>query len=141
MEGVDYVNTFIAVAPDSTAPTGIVPPERGGKATVASRTWELIATEPYRHTSGDVIFTVFAERAGIPDADRPAAREEYYRIGRPCLRSSDLGKRYGWGVHADADGRVAVYPVGSPEYQALEAGAGPAGEPVTVTRAMRSKRA
>lgn len=141
MEGVDYVNTFIAVAPDSTASAAIAPPERGGKPTVASRTWELIATQPYRHTSGDVIFTVYAERAGILDDDRPAAREEYFSIGRPCLRSSDLGKRYGWGVHADADGRIALYPVGSPEYQALEAGDGPTGEPVAVTRAMRSKRA
>jgi hypothetical protein len=141
MESVDYVNTFIAVAPDSTASTGIVPPERGGKPTVASRMWELIASEPYRHTSGDVIFTVFAERSGISEEDRPAARRDYFSTGRPCLRSSDLGKRYGWGVHADADGRVAVYPLGSPEYQALAAGVGPAGEPLALTRAMRSKRA
>ncbi len=140
MEGVDYINTFIAVAPDSSAPTGMVPPERAGRPTIASRTWELIASAPYRHTSGDVIFTVYAERAGIPDGERPAARSEYYSIGRACLRSSDLGKRYGWGIHADADGRIALYPVGSPEYTALETGFGPNGEPVTVVRAMRSSR-
>lgn len=141
MAGVDYFNTFIAVAPDTTTETAIVPPERGGQATVASRTWEMIASQPYRHTSGDVIFTVYAERAGIPDEDRPAAREEYYSVGRACLRSSDLGKKYGWGIHADADGRIALYPLGSPEYESLVAGRGPTGEPVTVTQAMRSRRA
>ncbi len=141
MAGVDYFNTFIAVAPDSTAVTGIMPPERGETPTVASRTWQLIADEPYRYTSGDVIFTVYAERSGIADDDRDAARKEYYGVGRACLRSSDLGKRYGWGIHADADGRVALYPLGSREYEAFAAGAAPDGQPVALTRAMRSRRA
>lgn len=140
MAGVDYVNTFIAVAPDSTAQTAIVPRERAGKPTIASRTWQLIADEPYRHTSGDVIFTVFAERAGIEPAEWDAAREEYYSVGRACLRSSDLGKKYGWGIHADAAGRIALYSVGSPEYRALEEGVAPDGSPVEITRAMRSRR-
>ncbi|MCU1442744.1 MAG: hypothetical protein JWQ59_894 [Cryobacterium sp.] len=140
MAGVDYFNTFIAVAPDSTAVAGIIPSERGGRPTVALRTWQLIAGEPYRHTSGDVIFTVYAERAGVPEADLPAAREEYFSIGRACLRSSDLGKKYGWGIHADAGGRIALYPIGSPEYEALAAGTAPSGEAVATLRAMRSKR-
>jgi hypothetical protein len=47
-----------------------------------------------------------------------------------------LGKRYGWGIHHDADGRVALVALGSDEYEAL------AGDPaVTQRRAMRSKRA
>ena len=141
MVSIDYVNTFIAVAPDLTAVTGTVPPERGGTPTVASRTWQMIADDPYRYTSGDVIFAVFAERAGIAPNDRWAAREQYYNVGRACLLSSDLGKRNGWGVHADAEGRVAVYAVGSRDYGALAAGATPDGEPVAFTRAMRGKRA
>ena len=106
MVSIDYVNTFIAVAPDLTAVTGTVPPERGGTPTVASRTWQMIADDPYRYTSGDVIFALFAERAGIAPNDRWAAREQYYNVGRACLLSSDLGKRNGWGVHADAEERV-----------------------------------
>jgi hypothetical protein len=36
MAGVDYFNTFIAVAPDTTTETAIVPPERGGRAGLVS---------------------------------------------------------------------------------------------------------
>ena len=46
----------------------------------------------------------------------------------------------GWGVHADGNGRLAVYPVGTPEYEALAAGTAPGGTPVTVLSAMRSAR-
>ena len=143
MVSIDYVNTFIAVAPDLTAVTGTVPPERGGTPIVASRTWQMIADEPCRYTSGDVTFTVYAERAGIARTTGPrlAAREQYYSVGRACLRSSDLDKRYGLGVHADAEGRVALYAVGSRDYGALAAGATPDSEPVALTRAMRCKRA
>ena len=119
--------------------TGTVPPERGGTPIVASRTWQMIADEPYRYTSGDVIFTAYAERAGIAPNDRPAVREQYYSVGRACLRSSDLRKRSGWDVHADAEGRVADYAVGSRDCGALAAGATPDGEAVALTRAMRSK--
>jgi len=30
-----------------------------------------------------------------------------------------LTKRYGWGVHADHDGRLALVGLGSPEYDRL----------------------
>ena len=139
MDDVDYFNTFITVAPDAVAEHGTVPPEKPSP-TVAARTFELV-NEPYAHTSGDVIFTVWADRREISEADRPAARAEFYSKGQPCLRSSDLGKRYGWGVHSDADGRVAAYGVDSPEYAAFASGVSPLdGSAVTVVAAMRSKR-
>lgn len=140
MSGVDYFNTFIAVAPDSTAPGGIVPPGGPQSGSVAARTWRMIADSPYEYTSSDVIFSVFADRAHIPPEDRAAAREAYFSVGRACLRSSDLGKKYGWGVHANTAGRLALYAVGSPEYASLAAGLTPEGEPVALTRAMRRIR-
>jgi len=52
------------------------------------------------------------------------------------MRASPLGKRFGWGVHADGEGRIAIYAVDSKRYQAL------ASDPeLEQTRAMRSKRA
>jgi len=83
---------------------------------VAARTYALIAEHPYQFTSGAVIFTVYADRRDIPPANRAAARAAFYSKGQPCLRSSDLGKRYGWGIHADGGGRVALYGVETPEY-------------------------
>lgn len=138
----NYVDTFIAVAPDSKADGAGEPPVKEGAApSIAARTYAMIAEAPYAHTSDDVVFTVWADRHGVPEAERPAARDAFFSKGQPCLRSSDLGKRYGWGIHADADGRVALYPVGSAEYRALADGTAPDGSPVAVTAAMRSARA
>ena len=116
MDPVDYIDTFIAVAEDSEATRGTVPPSTAGGPSVAARAFQMIAEHPYRFTSGDVIFTVFADRRAIPAQDRSAARQEFYSRGQPCLRSSDLGKRYGWGIHADGEGRIALVGVETPEY-------------------------
>lgn len=139
MDCVDYVNTFIAIAPDSAAIEGSAPPTKE-PATVAERVFRLLAEHPYRFTSGDVIFTVWADRHGIPESKRADARVEFFAKPQACLRSSDLGKRYGWGVHADAEGKVALYGVETPEYAALASGHTPAGNAVDVTAAMRSTR-
>jgi hypothetical protein len=142
MERVDYVDTFIAVAEDCRATSGTPPPEKPANPSVAARTYRMIAGHPYAYTSGDVVFTVFADRAGIPAAQRATAREEFYAKPRACLRTSDLGKRYGWGVHADVEGRLALYGVETAEYAEFATGGrrNAAGDPVTVTRATRSSR-
>lgn len=134
----NYYDTFIAVAPDSSAPGGVEPPDTG---TIAGRTFELIAETPYDRTSDDVIFTVWAERHGVSAEEWEAAREGFFSTGRACLRASDLGKRYGWGLHFDAEGRVALVARQTPEYEQLAAGTAPDGRPVTVIHAMRSARA
>lgn len=141
VEAVDYKDTFIAVAADSQATEGRAPAVKPESPSVAARTYQMIAENPYRFTSGDVIFTVHADRRGIPEADRAAARAAFYSKGQACLRSSDLGKRYGWGVHADAEGRLAVYGFESREYAEFASGARTAhGVPVAVVKAMRSSR-
>jgi uncharacterized protein DUF6157 len=135
----NYFDTFIAVSPDSSATVSSEPPPRA-EPSVAERTLRMIAEAPYRHTSDDLIFTVWADRRDIPESDREAAREQFFSKGQPCLRSSDLGKRYGWGIHSDEAGRVAVYGIDSPEYARLASGQDVAGRPVTVTTGMRSSR-
>jgi hypothetical protein len=139
MESVDYTSTFITVAPDFAGSTAVEPEPRRDVPTIASETFSLIASEPYRLRSSDVIFRVWASRHDVePSSD--AEWKKFYSQPHACLRSSDLGKRYGWGIHADAEGRLAVYPVGSPEYEALAAGTAPDGSTVTVKAAMRSSR-
>jgi hypothetical protein len=137
-----YFDTFIAVAPDSPAESGVAPPVRDpDQPSAASRTYRMIAEAPYRFTSDDVVFTVWADRRGVPAEERERARVEFFSKGQPCLRASDLGKRYGWGVHSDSAGRVALYAVGTPNYQAFIAGVSPLdGRPVTVKKAMRASR-
>jgi len=55
-----------------------------------------------------------------------------------CLRASPLLKKYGFGLLFDHEGRVALCPMESEEYQRLVGGID--GQ-VTVIKAMRSKRA
>jgi hypothetical protein len=135
MHTTNYFDTFIEIAEDSPIEAAQEPPAKD-VPTVAQLHYELIAAQPYALTSDDVIFEAHARRAGIDEADRAAARDAFFSKGQPCLRSSPLGKRYGWGVHSDAEGRVALVPAGSDEYVRLAA------DPdIRHTRAMRSKRA
>jgi len=140
MESVDYADTFITVAPDTSAQAGEVPVARPQGPTVASATYALVAEHPYRFRSSEVIFTVWADRQGIAEEERGAAWVDFFAKPRPCLRASDLPKRFGWGIHADEHGRIAVYGVDSSAYATLAAGHTPDGRPVTVTSAMRSRR-
>ena len=133
-------NTFIRVADDCPARTGEAPPLHAGKPTVPGLQYEMIAKAPYKYTSDDVVFATSAPgRARDAKATKTArslAREAFFAKGQACMRASPLGKRFGWGVHADSEGRIAIYAVDSKRYQAL------AGDPkITQVRAMRSKRA
>lgn len=141
MHSTNYFDSFIGVAPDSDAKRGTTPKD-GENPSIARRTFVMIHEHPYRYTSDDVIFTVHADRKGIPEAERAAARKAFFSKGQPCLRASDLGKKYGWGVHSDAEGRVALHGVETEEYAELASGKrrGKNGEPIAVTYAMRSRR-
>lgn len=132
----NYRNSFIAVAADCPADTAVVPPEKAGTKTIARLQFELLIEHPYRLTSDDILFEVLAHRQAIPDADRAEARIAFLATDHACLRASPLSKRYGWGTHHDAEGRVALIAVESDEYAALATS--PA---LTQLRAMRSRRA
>lgn len=120
MHSTNYTNAFIEVAEDCKTDMGKIPPEKTEK-TVARMQYEMISAHPYQYTSDEVIFAVYATKNGITDAEREAKRAEFFSKGQPCLRSSPLGKSYGWGIHYNADAKMAIYPVGSVEYAALKA--------------------
>jgi hypothetical protein len=133
-------DTFIRIAEDCPARTGEAPPPRGDSPTVATLQYAMIAQSPYKYSSDDVVFATSAAGRALDakttKAQRGLAREAFFSKGQACLRASPLGKRFGWGVHADAQGRVAIYAVDSQRYQALAA------DPdITQVRAMRNKRA
>lgn len=135
MKGVDYINTFIAVAEDCPAASGQEPQPRGTAPTVPVLQFQMIAPEPYKHTSADVLFTVHAVRHGYAKKDWPKERAKFFSKGQPCLRCSALGKTYGWGIHCNAEGKVALYSAGSKEYKAFVKD-----KTLLQTRAMRSKK-
>ncbi|MGK6352979.1 DUF6157 family protein [Parapedobacter sp. DT-150] len=113
----NYENTFIAVADDCPAATGEVPPVKGDKKSVANIAFDMVINHPYRYTSDDVLFQLYAERNDLTEDEHEEARAMFFSKGQPCFRASPLTKRYGWGVHSDGDGRIALYGRETPEYE------------------------
>lgn len=129
-------DTFIEVAEDCPAVRGEVPPARAGQATKATIEHELLSGEPYGLTEDELAFRTHVAMREIPEAEWPAERERLGAQDKPRLQVSPLPKRYGWGIHVDARGRVALVPVESEEYRRLAA------DPtLRHLRAFRSKRA
>lgn len=136
MGSTNYTNTMIHIADDCPVDEAERPPVNEKAPSVAALQYALISDHPYEMTSDDVVFEVYATRQSIPAEDQDEARAAFFAKGQPCLRSSPLAKRYGWGIHHDEDGRVGLVPLGSDEYEAL------AGDPsLKHVKAMRSKRA
>lgn len=130
----NYYDTFISVAEDSAIATSEIPVPKNDKPTVASMQYETISNDPYKYTSDDVIFAIYSQRSGIEN--NQIEREKYFSKGQPCFRSSPLGKRYGWGVHSNSEGKIAIYPIDSAEYEKLSKDTS-----IKQLKAMRSKRA
>jgi hypothetical protein len=118
VHSTNYANTFISVADDCPVDTGGIPPDKQ-VPTVARMQYDLIAGNPYRYTSDEVVFAVHAAKNGVEPAEVEARRAAFFSKGQACLRSSPLGKRYGWGIHHDAESRVALYPRESDDYRRL----------------------
>ncbi|MCC6412784.1 MAG: hypothetical protein IT270_14055 [Saprospiraceae bacterium] len=114
----NYLNTFIEIAADCPAQEPVVPPVKGDNLSVANLHFDMIAQHPYRYSSDDVVFGTYAEKNNLED-NLEHERELFFSKGQACLRCSPLTKRYGWGVHCDTEGRVAVFGAGTPEYQRL----------------------
>ena len=113
----NYINTFILVADDCPAMIGEIPPKKGNTISVASIQFEIIRINPYKYSSDDVIFMVHAYRNDLTENESLEARTELFSKGQACLRSSPLTKRYGWGIHFNEEGKVAMFGLESKEYQ------------------------
>lgn len=136
MGTTNYASTFIQIADDCPVDEAETPPESAKGPTIASLQHALIVAHPYEYTSDDVLFETYAARNAVPAEERDAARAAFFAKDQACLRASPLGKRWGWGIHSDEEGRVALVPLGSDEYEE-KAG----DESLTQLKAMRSKRA
>jgi len=128
----NYRDTFIQVSPDSSARSARVPDKAGS---IAELQYRMMSSRPYGLTSDDVVFGVFAERNAIPATEREAAREAFFSRGQACLRCSPLVKTYGWGIHCDGEGRVALVGIDDGRYALLARSEG-----VAVVEGMRKSR-
>ncbi|MFS0644769.1 DUF6157 family protein [Siminovitchia sp. 179-K 8D1 HS] len=132
---MSYKNTFIAISEDSTAHSGVVPVPRNGKPTIASIQYDLINNNPYKYTQEDVQFKTYLVKNQIELNETEEMRKQFFAKPQACFRASPLVKKYGWGIHYDEQGKIALFSVNSEEYNRfLQL------ENVTVIKGMRSKR-
>ncbi len=135
--------TFITVAADCPATQATVPQPKGGRETVASLQYALLAGEPYRYTQPEILFETYLRRTDLSAAERIRHREElwdaFFSKSMACLRASPLPKTYGWGLHFDAEGKGALVARESKEYARLAESKKNGG--LKVVAAMRNQRA
>lgn len=113
----NYVDTFIEVADDCPTDICETPKSKGDNKTVAEMQFELAVKNPYKYTSDDILFQVYADRNDLTKAQYKEAREQFFSKGQPCFRASPLTKRYGFGVHSDKDGKIAIFGRETKEYE------------------------
>ena len=64
----NYFDTFIEVAEDTKAKCGTKPPTKD-KKTLAEMQYNLIAKNPYKFTSDNILFQVFADRNDLTKSE------------------------------------------------------------------------
>lgn len=135
MQTTNYIDTFIEVSEDCPVSAAEIPPRKSEVKSVANLQYEMIKSNPYKFTSDDVIFGVYAIKNEITKSAFEREKQQFFSKGQACFRSSPLTKRYGWGVHNNSEGKIAVYAVESREYLDLAKN-----KELKHVKAMRTKR-
>lgn len=130
----NYTNTFIEVSEDCPVSEAQIPPEKKEK-TLANLQYDQIVKNPYKYSSDDIIFTCYRIKNDISKSEEQEERTKFFSKGQPCLRTSPLAKRYGFGIHHDSEGKVALFAVEGKDYQTFLND-----DSITKVKAMRSKR-
>ncbi len=120
-QAMNYFETFIQVAPDCPAKAAVVPAARGEKKSIAVLESELLSGKPYYYTQEELQFEVHLRHKGISASELKSRRNElwaeFFSKPHACLRASSLPKKYGFGIHFDAQGKIGIYAVESKVYQ------------------------
>lgn len=134
----NYYSTFISVAEDCPVNAASEPPASKGKMTAAQIHLRMARDEAGSHTQEQILFRTYLNAKALNSSEHVEGGETwkvFFSKGQPCLRTSALGKRYGWGLHFDEVGRVTAVPMESSMYVCL------ANDPdLRQLKAMRSRR-
>lgn len=138
---MSYQNAFIQIATDCPVSSGVVPVAKGDSKPMHLIQYELLTQNPYKYTHEDLIYEVHIRHKAFSQEDIEShgdlIRAELFQKKHPCLRASMLPKRYGWGVHYNEEGKIAIYGKQTPEYQRFSARTE---EGFTILPAMRNSR-
>lgn len=118
---MNYFDTFIQVAPDCPVEIAVIPVVKSKNKSIAVLEYELLSDKPYSYTQEELQFCVHVLHKAIPAHELKSRRKElwagFFSKPHACLRASPLPKKYGWGVHFNKEGKIALYPVESKRYQ------------------------
>lgn len=109
-----YRNAFITAAPDCPVAVGTVPRQA---LSIAGLEHALLIDRPYHYTARDLVLDVHRRHKNVGESELDAFRAFLFARSHPCMRLSMLTKRWGWGVHYDEQGRMALYGAETPEYR------------------------
>jgi len=134
---MSYKNAFITISDDSDVHNAIVPLPKNHKPTIASIEYDLISKNPYKYTQEDVQFYTYLIKNNIEfQQDKIGElRDDFFKKPKACFRASPLVKKFGWGIHYDDEGKIALYPVNSEDYSSFLQS-----DTIKIIKGMRSKR-
>jgi len=137
----NYYDTFITIAPDCPAESGVKPPDKKTGLTKAGIEYELVANRPYGYTQEELLYQVHIRHKGISaeelEEKGTQLRDEFFQKPMPCMRASMLPKKFGWGIHFNAEGYMALVSADSPDYERFKSGGDGS---LKVLAAMRNSR-
>jgi hypothetical protein len=110
MHSTNYRNTLITVSTDCPVATATQPTKLG---TIADLQFRSLSEAPYSMTSDELLLAIENKRKG------PTTSEALFSKPQACLRTSPLVKKHGYGLHHDAEGRVALIAMESAQYASL----------------------
>jgi len=74
----NYKDTFIEVAEDCSTTKGEIPPSGDKAKSVASLPYDILNKNPYKFTSDDILFQVYAERNDLSKSELQIARQDFF---------------------------------------------------------------
>ncbi|MFC5269270.1 DUF6157 family protein [Adhaeribacter terreus] len=118
---MSYKNTFIKVSEDCPVVTAEIPLAKNGKKPAHLIQFELLTENPYHFDHEELIWEVYIRQKEIPqnvlESEGEEMKAHLFSKGHPCLRASALIKRYGFGAHYNEAGKIALFGLGSEEYE------------------------
>ncbi|MDR0473572.1 MAG: DUF6157 family protein [Treponema sp.] len=115
----NYQNSFMEIADDCPAEKGEIPPVKKTGKTIACIQYDMLHNNPYKYTSDEILFQCYAIKQKIQKKILTKLRGQFFSKGQACFRASPLTKLYGWGIHYDNEGKMALYGCETKEYKAF----------------------
>lgn len=105
-----YQEELIEIAEDCPADHAVEPPNDRPSKTRARIAYEILSEHPYQYTEIE-----FFHELDVVRRNKPNAKIESYQIKR-----SPLAQTYGWGIHRNQQGELALVAMESNRYRELQ---------------------